>query len=288
MRVVGTLTTIPSRLLHIEKTLEHIKNQSRILDDIYLTIPKISLKGKEYPNVPEHYNNYCRVVRIEKDYGPVTKILGALYQEKDPETIIISFDDDQLYPSNLVELYLNKIQLYPDAALGQIGFCVGQFPFYFNGHLNTKKHHWFILPEGSEVDILCGYSSVLYYRKFFPKLENLEKEFLWYPMKYKSLRMQDDIFISSYLSSLNHKRVSIDGIIPTSVYLENGLSHETIAFSLNFCQALFVSWYIGLLHSISVKPMNTISGPFVLAFIIILLVVIILIGCWFLFPELLD
>merc|ERR1719436_2364549 len=38
-----------------------------------------------------------------KDYGPASKLLGALHLEKDPETILIVVDDDVRYHEKLVE-----------------------------------------------------------------------------------------------------------------------------------------------------------------------------------------
>jgi hypothetical protein len=37
------------------------------------------------------------VLRSEVDYGPLTKIVPTLYKETDPETIVITVDDDKIY-----------------------------------------------------------------------------------------------------------------------------------------------------------------------------------------------
>jgi len=60
-----------------------------------VTIPKISARlNIEYPPIPDDITKLCKIVHIDVDYGPITKIYGALISETDPNTIIISCDDD--------------------------------------------------------------------------------------------------------------------------------------------------------------------------------------------------
>jgi hypothetical protein len=52
---------------------------------------------------------------LDRDYGPATKVLGALLVEKDPTTVLITMDDDVLHKTGLVHALATLSQ--PDAVL---------------------------------------------------------------------------------------------------------------------------------------------------------------------------
>ena len=52
---------------------------------------------------------------IDDDWGPATKLIGALLLEKDPSTVIITFDDDMVYNRDTVKWLSTHMQ--PDIAL---------------------------------------------------------------------------------------------------------------------------------------------------------------------------
>ena len=128
----------------------------------------------EYPELPLEIHNYCTVVSLDQDYGPISKILGGLIAESDPETIIISFDDDVIYDNNLVHELLRSSKVYPNNAIGANGLYIkGNILTYtLLSYHNEINNPLIIKPKNKatcKVDILFGYSGVLYYRKFFPK-----------------------------------------------------------------------------------------------------------------------
>jgi hypothetical protein len=209
MRVVGTLSTTPSQLSSINDTLYSIINQNHKLDAIYLNIPYT--KDEDY-NIPDEYNNYCNIIKCT-DYGSITKLIGPLLEEHDDETIIITFNDNVIYPHGLVEKLISKSKLFPDTAIGSSGIKLGSFPFYFSFSNNTNNY-WYSFPikqDGENVDILSSYSGVLYLRKFFPSADNLN-DLLKYS-KIKNLTNNDDVVISGYLSLKNYDRKIF--ILPT-------------------------------------------------------------------------
>jgi len=206
MKVVGSITTIPGRYPKLLRTLKSLKDQDRSLDAIYLGIPKESKRLKQsYPELPVEIAELCTVVPCDYDYGPCTKIVGALLQEDDPSTIIITFDDDVIYAPDLVSTLLEYHEKYPEASIGSSGFLLRySFPFYStitNSDNNWNRLTGFDLPEtGRSVDSLCGFSGVLYMRKFFPPKNQLHNEFLKYPLMDPDVYFNDDIMISAYLS----------------------------------------------------------------------------------------
>ena len=204
MRIVATCTTLPDRYDGLYKTLLTLHDQTIPFDAIYLTLPKVAKRlNKVYPNIPKHINDLCTVVPIEEDYGPVCKIVGALLREKDPNTLIITVDDDCIYSNDLVEKLLSKHTLYPNACITSTGVLIGCGVATF-GIRSTLKYMLpyngitgFQIPvNGRKVDIVQGFSGVLYKRCFFPKKLNKLLKYTTNVHIFKN----DDILISGYLS----------------------------------------------------------------------------------------
>lgn len=241
MKVVSSLTTIPSRISGIEKTLISLSNQSYKLDAIYLNVPYTSQREDTEYQIPDVITNYCHIVRGQ-DYGPITKIISALLQEQDPETIIITFDDDKIYPEGLVEKLLSKHRNTPDAAIGSAGFKIGAFPFYMsivnNEHERNRRWYTFdITSDGEAVDVLRGAPGALYVRKFFPELDHLDK-LLRYSIDGVLFR-NDDVVISGFLSQRGiERRVYKMPHVDESGNNSNGLSDSRSEYFFSLIKAL--------------------------------------------------
>ena len=213
-RVVVTLTTLPDRYQTLERTLNSILKQDYPLDAIYLTIPeKAARLDKIYPPLPDSITSKCQIVNIKTDYGPITKIYGALSQESDPKTIIISLDDDVIYPPDLVSSLVKHGQEHKKAAIcgtgallkygllfvsmvSSLNFCTWLNPFI--GPTITEK--------GRNIDLVFGVAGVLYRRGFFPSADKLEEELFKYALNNEAVFLNDDILISAYLSKAKIKR----------------------------------------------------------------------------------
>ena len=209
MRVVGSLTTIPSRIGQIEKTLASISNQSYKLDAVYLNIPYTSQREDTDYLIPDTVTEYCHVIRCQ-DYGPITKLVGALLSEQDSDTVIITFDDDKIYPEELVGKLVSKHRIDNDCAIGSAGFKIGTFPFYMSLSYNENEHNkrWYTFnvdSSGESVDVLLGSPGVLYLRSFFPELDHIAK-LLRYPTKDDIFYRNDNVVISGFLSQRGIKR----------------------------------------------------------------------------------
>lgn len=288
MRVVISLTTLPSRLEKetIIPTLKSVNKQTRKPDAVYLGLPKISRRlGTPYPVPSNKIKEFCTIVTLDKDYGPVCKILGGLYMENDPSTVIITVDDDNIYPENFIEELLKKHQEKPNAAIGSSGAIIGSFPGYFayiRNSSETRYEAWWGPPvpeEGINVDILCGYSGVLYVRDMFPSTRPQKKEmekFLEIPMLNKDIFLHDDIYLSSYLNSKNIERrlYILPEVIMTDQHA-NGLSDNSRQFLKSFVKAIKASHDNGLIKKKEyINPFHTIIGRVV--FFIILTIILFL------------
>ena len=110
MRVVASLTTMPDRYDKVARTLQTIRDQTYPLDAIYLAVPTHCRRlDIPYPPLPETITTIARIVRCV-DYGSITKLVGALLMEEDPDTIIITFDDDIIYHPQVVEKLVKRHQ----------------------------------------------------------------------------------------------------------------------------------------------------------------------------------
>lgn len=280
MRIVGSLTTIPDRYSKLLNTLKSLKSQDHPLDAIYLGIPKISYRShKPYPPLPDDIKQLSTVIYCDYDYGPCTKIIGALLNEEDPDTIILTFDDDIIYPPNLISNMIIQHNKYPKSAIGSNGILLKyKFPFY--SIINNKGN----LPKnGRPVDVLCSFSSVLYLRGFFPIKTELYDKFLKYPLSDENIYFNDDIMISAYLSSLNIERLVTPNIPIPNVDFDqldqNKISYNKYEYIQRFRKAINKLKDLGFFTETQPVAFDeTIGGniSIVVIFILLLLIVILL------------
>ena len=195
MRVVISLTTIPERRPLLEKTLDSIARQSRQPEAVYLWLPDERFRGKglnyRFPGVE---------VRTGADLGPAMKLLPVLMLECEPDTRIITIDDDVEYPPELVERLANASAMQPSHAIGFTGWCVEEGPIghqvhHFNEDVIAAKMHQI-------VHVLEGYRGVIYQRGFF------ESDIFEHLRSLDAFWFHDDILFSGYLASRGVPRVS--------------------------------------------------------------------------------
>lgn len=262
MKIVASITTIPSRINFIKPTLDSILNQSIPINDIYLNIPYSSKKENINYIIPLDIDKNAHVVRCQ-DYGPITKLFGALVSESDPDTIIITFDDDTVYPESLVEKLLAKHKRKNNVAIGSSGIKIGGFPFYFSITNNeySKNSHWYNFDgNGEKVDILLGSSAVMYKRGFFPDRENIADI-----LKYQEdpiLSKNDSVVISAFLAKQN-----IDRWVYKMPRVERSESKKDIGHYLDFIRAW---WRMReYFDNVDYVKKSTITFPFIVGFILI-------------------
>ena len=161
-RVVVSLTSMPENVEHLKETIDTLINQTYPIDAIYINLPKKNKRTNEvYPDFPlwldnKKYNIVKKHV-LPRDYGPLSKLMGALLVEKDPSTIIITVDDDKLYAPNLVEKLVWNSLNNPDAAFGPCGWV--HIPMLRPEKIIPGYFFWFIRGAGRQIDTLqacCG------------------------------------------------------------------------------------------------------------------------------------
>lgn len=239
MRLVVSLTTIPSRFSSIEKTLKSLVNQKLKPDAIYIGIPKISARDGEKlnyktPHFLPTYQPLLQLIPIEFDFGPICKLFAGCYAEQN-ECRIVTVDDDMEYPDNFLQDLVDCSNEYPTSAIGSSGVSYFPYPPFLNLHINFCEY----LPgithsqkHGSKMDYLMGMSGVLFKKSFFPSLDLLKS---W--TKDSIMRRTDDVTISAYLSlqgiSRRICRVSQNWKVQDIPHEENALSSNMIKSRLH-------------------------------------------------------
>ncbi|WP_421693112.1 hypothetical protein [Aestuariivirga sp.] len=119
-----SLTSIPSRLPLIERTLKSLMRQRMAPRKIVLNLPRFSRREGVAYSVPSFFEGLRSVsIRWCEDMGPATKLLPSL-QHEPPGTRIIVADDDRIYPATLVEDLVSASQKAPQSAFGMSGWVV--------------------------------------------------------------------------------------------------------------------------------------------------------------------
>jgi len=187
MSVIISMTTIPSRLPHIEPCVRSLKAQGL---PIYVWLPReVERTGDKFDGVvPEFFNN-CRVEVVE-DRGSITKLLPAL----DVANIVITADDDVVYGANWAAGLLEWHGRIPNAALGYRGRQL-QGRFYNNSLLIVSMGQ-----SPIPVDILTGTWGALYEAHWFDDTLEAESETCWWA---------DDLVINKHLRDRNIRRFVI-------------------------------------------------------------------------------
>jgi len=125
--IIVTMSTIPSRLKYLSRTVDSLINQSVRPTEIRLYVPK---KYRRFPdNViePELVDSRVTLCMVEKDLGPLTKIAYAAEEFRDQDVELLACDDDMDYDSNWIELFVKERSRQPNVCLVQSGGFVFNF-----------------------------------------------------------------------------------------------------------------------------------------------------------------
>jgi hypothetical protein len=161
--VLVSLTTIPDRVTRLRPALRSVLDQTRRPDAIVLNLPRRSRReGREY-EIPSYLSQMpVEIDRCERDWGPATKYLPTLLREVPPDTRIIVVDDDQIYPSNLIETLVAWSERLPDAAVCARGYRVP--PDMDHSRRTTRFGTRIGQPEA--VEVMQGASGFLIRKRF--------------------------------------------------------------------------------------------------------------------------
>jgi glycosyltransferase involved in cell wall biosynthesis len=209
MPLIVSFTSMPDRIKHIEPMVRSLLNQTYTPDEIILWLPKYAIRTQQSmteTDVPNFIKKAPIKVRFCDDLGPHTKLIPSLDYALDPDTMIITLDDDTIIPKDHLKHLYTAAQQFPNKAIGYRGknfdrrsFLGFGLPFrYKKGSLVMSEDLTFQQP----VDVLTGCFGVLYRKKFFK--DDLEDMSLC-----KRARYNDDIWNSGHLAKNNIERLCI-------------------------------------------------------------------------------
>ena len=171
---IVSLTSIPSRLPLVERTLKSLLRQDVAPARIVLNLPRFSKREGVAYEVPDFLDGISAVsIRWCEDVGPATKLIPSLLAEA-PDQRIIVVDDDRIYPANLVADLVAASDRDPASAFCMSGWVV---PDDLVDRPTTIWSNLCMLPpapirarrlsRSAEVDIVQGFSGYLVKPSFF-------------------------------------------------------------------------------------------------------------------------
>lgn len=186
---VVSFTTIPSRINSIPRIIDMITSQTLQPSKIFACIPYYSTRKKMKYDLPSDWKfpSNVEIVRCT-DYGPATKLIGCISRVKNPDTMIITIDDDQSYNINTFNTLVEYGETHPESVICFRGL---------NKHLYQSLCFLREYIEYPDIYIIEGYGGVLYRRKFISEkmLHYFDNELL----SDKDCFVSDDLTISKWM-----------------------------------------------------------------------------------------
>lgn len=191
LRVIISLTTVPSRIRWLKPTLISLLQQKP--DIIELNLAKNPLKKDMAWQIPAWLKplKAVKIAWLDEDYGPASKFIPTIERHQHEDCQIIVVDDDMIYSDDLLPKLLQAHKEYQGKAV----FCTSGHKI--KRHLDSRdlpaneKH-----PKGYErVAIIQGCGGYLICPSYFD-IQEL-KAILKLPGN--SVK-QDDVWISGLLS----------------------------------------------------------------------------------------
>lgn len=201
-RVVVSMTTTPLRIKFLGATLRSISLQTLQPDAIYLNVPHYSKRFETQYDIPAELYAYDNLhIQRSQDYGPATKLLPTIFAESDPDTLIITIDDEYIYSRLLLEELVAVHIANPGAAFAYAGQNIEADDHRPLGVAVLSADVGRYKTKAAGVDILEGFLGAIYRRSFFDpqRLADID------PLCFST----DDIWISGYLSRQGIPRIKL-------------------------------------------------------------------------------
>lgn len=229
MRVIASLTTIPCRLKLIRESIQSFLDDSGF-DHVVLNIPEISKRGARYEQEEidslkkslVFENDRFIINRVDRDYGPITKLIGALQWSSNPSDIIVVFDDDRKLIKPISEYFKECIEEADGKGVFSLGGWIrgeglGKYQFV-NSNAKTVR-----------VDVVMGVTCIGLRRDMV-----VTEDLLAFQSDDPRFDKLDDIRISGYFASRDIPCFSMGG--SPRLYLKDIDYHgtEKLSGTVNF------------------------------------------------------
>ena len=173
-KIIVSLTTIPSRIKAVSVVVEIMLRQTVKPDKIVLYLGQEFIKDIELPKELIYLTKKGLDIRYREDLKPHTKYYYAMQEFSND--IIITVDDDILYPKTLIESLMKSYHKYPKAIS-----CMRAHKITYNSDGTIKPYNqWYGRVKGnmkpSHNLLATGVGGVLYPPHSFTKdAFNVEK-----------------------------------------------------------------------------------------------------------------
>lgn len=212
--------------------LEALTRQTAPVEGVMLHIPDTMRRTGAAYDIPAWLNRFplLHINRCD-DFGPATKLLGALGLERDPEAYIIVVDDDTLYPPCMVEAYRNCDLSGRDTVFCTAGFNIVD-PLSCCDDVTGK-----LLPVRGNlvpVQVVEGYGSILYRRGL------LGDDVLGIFGLPEYVIYSDDLYFSNYLARrrVSRQTIAVRGFGGDGFWKDRVMSYGRQGDALHLHQAV--------------------------------------------------
>ncbi|MEQ8238801.1 MAG: glycosyltransferase family A protein [Cyclobacteriaceae bacterium] len=241
MKLIVSISTIPSRIAYLEPTIISLIKQSVAPDEIHIQLPNFSGKEDCEYFIPSFFEKFANlhVKWHNRDLGSSTKwFYPVKYLSEEEQTLLVIADDDCLYDQTSLGRLVEKITASTNTCFCFTGGQMSRKPevvksFQVNPWL--IKNSMTILSDNEtdiEVDTVQGFSLFIVRPYWFRSFDFGVVESLDWPS------LNDDVVISGFLEFLSISRVqlgpySIPEVLPQSeinpIHGDGRLIMKTIA-----------------------------------------------------------
>ena len=196
---IFSMTTIPSRIAGLGAVIDRLHAQTVKPREVVVYIPR-SYRREEFRGISTAgLPSNCRVVMVDEDLGPATKVLYALGDY--PDVPVIFCDDDRFYAPQLAEVLTGMAAENPGACIAARALPVRQYLMQYSfrkdwkyrvkrfvtaGHYRPKR-----IKPGTPLDIVAGFAGVLVRSGAFADGVKDIPDHFW---------LVDDIWLSGHLA----------------------------------------------------------------------------------------
>ena len=202
-RVIVSLTTFSKRIDSVHLVIESIARQSIKPDEIILVLDEEEFNNEYLPQYIKDQINRGLKIRYTHNTKSYKKLIPTIFEY--PEDLVITIDDDLIYPTTLIEKLLYYHKLYPEAIICHQG---REIKFFKDGKITTYTEWPYVTSEmkPSKHIIAVGYGGVLY------PPNSLKKEMLDERLFTRFAPNADDLWFKA-ASVLNNTKVMCTGFL---------------------------------------------------------------------------
>ena len=138
-RIVVSVATIPSRIGRLYNLINSLRRQDLPPDQVLVALPPFATRLKQRYDVPDFIRDdpFVKLVSMPADYGPLSKLAAGILSERDPETCIITIDDDSEAREFTLAIIATWGAIYPTAVVAAQGWnvtcIIGHIPYVCPG-----------------------------------------------------------------------------------------------------------------------------------------------------------